>query len=456
MTRLILLAQLILAPIALGTPAPIENLFRQLDGENDEIKAASLSHQFKQQGLIGAESRLYPSLNLALVANEGDDGALGAASPSSWDSGASSPDDSLGTSSSGSIPDSDVTTNGWASQASLGYFIFTGFAVSEDIRRAKNDVQAAALSQSKVSLEKKAQLLQLLMEWQNLQQISKPLSQAATLMNKVKSFSKKRSSLLYTTSDHLNLSEKDALIEYQTIRVHEGQSLVAAGLRSLLPSLNDQTLASIPNFEVKYPLPPADLLPSLYEQNSIEHKKNKLTETSSTGYVKVARWNRPWVPMVYASASYGYSGDYHGESADGGWSASLTLKFPLFDGFYNNARLQQAHIGAEAAQLKTKAEMDKRLLYLRHQRMKALVAGAEYRHLKLKAAKKERRYKDVQRKMKQGIGSRLELSAAGLDMAKARFAAFDKLKEHQQSLLNIAVELNQWDQVKIDEVSNKK
>ncbi|MCB0385586.1 MAG: hypothetical protein KDD43_09345, partial [Bdellovibrionales bacterium] len=124
------------------------------------------------------------------------------------------------------------------------------------------------------------------------------------------------------------------------------------------------------------------------------------------------------------------------------------------DGFYSGARLQQARIGSQAAELRTKAEKDKRLLYIRHQRMKAVVAGAEYKHLALQAAKQERRYQDVQKKIRQGIASRLELSAASLELAKARLEASDKMKEHQQALLNVAVELNQWDRVVVNEISN--
>lgn len=450
----ILISATLLTSPVWATPAPIENLFKQLDGENDQIQAARLDREFKEQNLVGSKSRLYPSLNLSLVANEGEDNALAAASPSSLDSGASSPGGGLGTSPSGSISDSDISTNGWASQLSLGYFVFTGFAVSEDVHRAKNSVASAKLGESKVSMEKKAQLLQLLLEYHNLNRVAEPLNQAVSLMDKVKSFSKKRSNLLYTTDDRLNLNEKEALLEYQKIRLEEGQSLVAAGLRSLLPSMNDQTLAGIPRFEVTYPLPSNDQMPDLYEQGSIDHKINKLSEASTTGYLKVARWNRPWVPTVYTSASYSYTGDYKGETADGGWSASITMNFPLFDGFYSGARLQQARIGSQAAELRTKAEKDKRLLYIRHQRMKALVAGAEYKHLALQAAKQERRYQDVQKKIRQGIASRLELSAASLELAKARLEASDKMKEHQQALLNVAVELNQWDRVVVNEISN--
>jgi outer membrane protein TolC len=312
-------------------------------------------------------------------------------------------------------------------------------------------VESAKLSQSKVSLEKKAQLLQLLMEWQHLKKAEEPLAQAVALVGQVKSFSKNKADLLYDTGDRINLSEKDALLEYQKVRLEEGLALVTAGLKSLLPSLDETTLASLPHFSVNYPLPAAAEMGNLYDAQSLDHQMNKMSEESSRGYVKVARWNRPWVPMVYSSASYSYTGDYHGETADGGWSVSLTLNFPLFDGFYSQARLQQANISAEASTLKTQAERDKRLLYLRHQRMKALVAGTQYRHLSLQTKKMDYRYQDVLKKRRQGLTSPLEVSGAGLELAQAQLEAYDKLKEHQQALLNVAVELNQWNQVEINE-----
>lgn len=428
----------------------IEDLFTELSQYDKEVESARLHTEFTQEGLKGSKSRLYPSLGLNLMANEGTSSSL--PSPSSnLDSGASAPEGSLSDQSSSSVPDLSNATKGWTSQVSLGYFLFTHFAVTEDIHRAENSVKSARLNESEIFEKKKAQLLQVLLEWQMLNQVKAPIEEAQGLVEKVKIYSQKRSGMLYTSEDRANLEEKAASIEYHHVRVVEGLALAEEAIRTALPQMTMERLATLPLFEVSYPLPARDQLRDRYKTHSRSFQVAEMEVDSAKGYKRASDWYQPWIPTVYWSTSYSYSGNYEGQTSDNGISTSLLLSFNLFDGFYTQARHQQSRIAVEAAKKKRDLETDKKTLWLQHRVLTARVAKAEHRLKLATAQKKALRYKDFQRKLKQGIGSRLELSLGALSFVKAQMEALNSLKEYQQASLDIAVELNDWEKVEINE-----
>lgn len=433
-----------------ASPA-IEALFTELSQDNVEVKNTELQTQFNIETLHGSLSRLWPKLTLSATVNESADDAQSTPS-SNLDSGAGTPGGSLGNQSSSTVTSLGSINRGWVTQASLGYFIFTGFSITEDIRRARHGVEAAEIKESITFDNKKAQLVQLILQWQLLQEVKHPIGQAAKMINEIKHFSKKQSSLLYTKADRIDLEEKINSIEYYRIKIQEGLNLVESAIQSLLPRMSRKRLNQLPSVQVAYQLPENNQVRNLYLTQSRQVISNELDIKSAQGYLRASEWQQAWIPTIYWSASYSYSGDYNNNTYDGGASTAIVASFNLFDGFYTQARTQQARVSVEATKNKQILEADKRVLLLKHNRMKALVAKAEYRMKASVADKKYLRYQDVQRKIQQGIGSRLDLSASSLDYVKARMEALDSLKEHQQAMLDIAVELNEWNKVDINEI----
>jgi outer membrane protein TolC len=433
-----------------AVPKKVQDLFARMEQKNREVRLVKLNERFKKLSVQGAKSSHYfPSLSLSGTTQKGDGQS---ASIPSGSTGQAPQQDGLETpDASYSGDDYDFDGGGWAASASLGYFLFTKFAISENLRRARNDLKSAKMSSSQELLSKRAHLLQGIIEWQNLKEIEEPLIKATELVSGVRKFSKGRAKILYAVEDQANLDEKEAAIEYNRLRVQEGIRLLEAGLVNLVPDLKLPELNEIPKLAVDYPLAKEGDLEPTYKSQSYAHKMNQLTIDSAKGYQNAAEWDRPWIPVVYWSASHSTSGDYKGNSDNGSTSTSLIASFNVFDGFYADARRQQARIATKVAEEKSELEREKKVLYLKYQRMNALVAKAEYKHKDAIARKKQIRYKDIQRKYRGGIGTKLEVSLGSLAFAKAKLEAIDKLKAYQRALLDIAVELNDWKRVKIYE-----
>ena len=429
--------------------AAVESIFSRMDSENQSLRGAQLDIAFKEQTLRGARSRLFPNLSFTLAANEGEDGAVSKAADIS--SGGTSPSGGLGSQSDG-LTDL-ATDSGWLGQLSTGYFIFSKFAISDSIDRARSEMEISQIEQSSVRDEKQSQVVQLLLEWQVLNEVLEPLNQAEKLIQGVKKFSKNRSQLLYTKQDRLNLEENATSLAYNKIKVEEGMLLIEEALQALVPSLKREEIQALPPIEVRYRSPDKKELRKLYLEKSRNHRVNEMKSKSAEGYLKSTDWDRSWVPNIYWSATYSKTGNYRGDETTGGVSTSLLFSFNLFDGFYSSARHEQAAIGVKAQRVKTKAEEDRRVLLLQHNRMKSLVSLAEYDYRMAIAEKKKDRYLDIKKKMRSGIGTRLEMSLGTLDWVKAKLKALESMKDYQQSLLDIAVELNQWNEVKINERS---
>lgn len=451
MRRTLVVAILMSGSVAMAVPAPLQDVFERLRKTNPEVYASSLNSQFKYQNVRGAKSRLWPSLSVSGVAKESSDNAF--SDPLSDTSGVASPGDSLGSQGSSSLSNvSDGVNGGWTSQVSMSYLLFTGFGITEDINRAENELESAKISEGVAYDKKRSEFLQVFLEWKNLKKIQPAIEQAKDSFASINKHKKKRSAFLYTTQDNVKMTERMATLEYQSVRVEEGLHLTETALLKLVPDLTPQELEKLPEVEVSYPLPSTAEISSKYAEQSRTHLTNQLSVDNARGYLRASEWRRPWIPFVSWSASYGQSGDWKGNSYDNGASTSVLLNFNLFDGFYTQARLQQSKISVELAKTKMVVEKDKRVLLLTHKRMQANVARAEFKMKSAIAAKTELKYKDIQRKHKQGIATRLELSLGSLEYSKSQLEAIDAMKKYQQALLDIAVELNEWDKVKINEI----
>jgi outer membrane protein TolC len=233
--KLRIVALCFLSPgFAAAVPPGVQKMFDRLDEENPEIYAAKLDTQYKFQSLRGSRSRLYPSLSLSGVARESSESAF--SDPASLNTGISSPSGSLGNQGTSSISNlNESAGSGWSGQTSVSYLVFTGYAVTEDIRRAENDFNASKISYEVMKEQKRSQFLSLLLEWQNLKTIEPVIDQAVSLSEGVKSYKSKRSAFLYTTSDKVDFAEKLASLEYNQVRVKEGLQLVEAALVKMLP-----------------------------------------------------------------------------------------------------------------------------------------------------------------------------------------------------------------------------
>lgn len=453
MKILALALTLFLTPLAMAaTPQPILTMFKRLDEGNPEVAVSRLNVESKYQNLRGAKSRLWPSLSLSGVARESEPSAF--SDPTGTSTGISSPSSNLGSQGTSGLSNiGESSQSGWTGQASLSYLLFTGFAISENINRAENELESASISEKIQKDQTRSQFLQLLLEWQNLKKIEPILKKADKAFSKVKRHKKQRSSFLYTTDDNLLMDEKMASLDYNKVRVEEGLNLTRIALEKMIPGLQESELLALPLIGLEYPLPSSQTIEEKYRTQSRNHKMNALSVESSQGYEKASKWNRPWLPFVSWSASYGQSGSFDGETIDNGASTSILLNFNLFDGFYTQARLQQSRITVKATQAKMQIEKDKRVLYLLHSRMKANIAKAEFAVKNSSANKKKSQWKDVLRKKSQGIATGLEVNASSLEYSQSQLEAFDSLKQYQQALLDIAVELNEWEKVQIHEIN---
>ena len=143
----------------------IDQLFNEMGGADKDIEISKLNTEFKQQNLKGSKSRLWPSLSLNFTANKSADSAI-PVSTSSLGTGVRSGSGLGDQSSSNSYLDAENLNEGWVGQLSLGYFVFAKYAISEDIKRSEYELKSATIQESLTFDQKKAQVLQLILEWQ--------------------------------------------------------------------------------------------------------------------------------------------------------------------------------------------------------------------------------------------------------------------------------------------------
>lgn len=441
-----------------ATVLEIEKLFARMDLENSEIRVAKHALNYHEESLRVSKSFLYPSLTLNASLNKGKEvNAPSTSTTTSSDTPAPSPG---GTDTSTPSRPGTVTNtgDGWNTQLSTNYALFSHFGIDQSIKSSKLQIQSAGYELSKQRASKRSQFIQALLEWQWLRGLQTPLAQAGKIIKKVKDHADQKSSILYSDLDRVELLQKETEIHYNTVKVNEGLKLVESAMKDLLPSLAPDLekgeLDRLPKIAVYYPLPPADTLESAYISKSLSRKMHENDVRIAGGNYEVATWKKPWIPSVTLTGSYSKFGDYKGGKPDDTWSAGLLFSFNIFDGFYTQARKAQTHIGLETAEERLRLATSKTLVLLSAQTMKALVSQAEYK-LKDSTVKRRRiELEQTEAKQTQGVGSELEVSAATLNVVKAKFDALDALKNYQSATLEIAVELNEWDRVNIHDITN--
>lgn len=429
----------------------LDPLFARLEGENSEIRFSQYSLAMKEQNLRATRSLLLPNLTFNVAASKSRDLTIRTSDFTTSDGqSADSQASALG------LPTTVTrSTDGWLSQFSTTYYLFTHFAVSEAIGNAKISIESANYTLNSTRLGRRAQFVQGLMEWQWLNSLVKPLEDARAVVKKVKDYARQRSNVLYSENDRADLDEKENEFNYHWVRVNEGLSLIENALKDQIPSLTHEELSRLPRIGADYALPEGANLRTAYIERSLGRKILENDVKISEGNYRVARWSRPWVPVVALSAGISNYGGYDGKNTGNSWSSQILMNFNLFDGFYTDARRAQASIGLSSTEDKRDAETSKMQLALQARRMKALVARSEFSLKSATEKKKRLRFEDVEKKRSRGLITDLELTLASLDYVKAKMDTLDALKDYQSASLGIAVELNDWERVNIYETKHE-
>lgn len=451
-------------------PAEIEALFQRLRGENTELSIAKNSVSSHEQSLTMVESLLYPSLSLVGVASRSKpidlQGTPQTVSAPSTSGGATSTAGGGGTSipptasasnpqaGALSLPSSFVQdTSGWSIQLSSTYYLFTRFAVSNAIESTRMSAESSKIRMTSAELSKQSELLQNLLTWQWLDQLSGPIHDAEHLATLMKKHSTEKASLLFTEEDSTVQEERLAELEYNVAKVREGKALVEAVLRDLIPSLTVPEVKRVPKFAVDYLLPDLPEIAERYRAQSLDLQIDQNDLAIAEGDQKTMEWNQSWVPNLLISGGVTRSSPSEGVPSNS-WSTQILASFNLFDGFYSSARKRQSGIAVAQANAKMDLNTSKTLILLQGLRSQALLAQSEH-HLKaIKARREFLKLEDVKRKKDEGYATELECSLANLMYVKAQVGALDALKDYQSAGLSLAVRLNDWDRVKIYETRN--
>ncbi len=438
-----------------AAPSWLENIFQQMKSENSELIASELNKEYNREEINAAKSYLLPGLSLNFAVNEGKETSLPSDSTSSLAGGSSGAGGAAsGVSFNNPTLNSGLaqTNKGFASQLSATYVLFSGFIISENIKRAEIGLDKSKISDESLYNQKKSQLLQVLMEWQWLKSCELPIKSALKTMGKVQENSnKKLAKLLFGDNDRVDISEKQKKLKTYDVKITEGLKLTEATIKYFLPKLEFKNITSKKMLAIKYAIPTQDEIIKKYKTASLTSKIADLDIATSESAVQTAKWQKPYIPTTALSlgasrANSFSSGDYYDN-----WSASILINFNLYDGNLRQTRLRQAVLARQFMQQKKQWEQEKTLLLIQHQLMEARVSEAEYQQHLNQIQKKNIQLSDAKAKMNKGIATSVELSAAELDLTKARIEALDVLKKYYSATLQIATELNDLDKVQIIE-----
>lgn len=422
-------------------PDPIAKVLNSLETNNPETKISLINQSYKEQSVEVAKSYAYPTLSLSGVYNNGS-------SISSTSLSNDLSQYSGGISGVSSPPTISQSVEGWTSNLSTNYFVFTGFLISDGIERAKRDLQASKFNSQAALLNQKSRYLQVLLEWQWLNEAKNLLTQADASIDKIRAH-KKNVQFMYSEDDDLSFEEKRTYLAYQSTRVNEALKLAEDYLIKANPQQSLDDIKKIPPFSIAYTLPNESEIENKYKDQALSRKSFDLDVANAEGVKNVVSWQKPYIPTVMLTGGLSRSGTRAATSNETNWSAQLIFTFNFFDGFATQSRESQAGIGLQAAMKTRDLETDKKLLYLHHQIMKARVAQAEFEYKKILLKTKEIRFKDAQKKFESGIATQLELNLAGIDLAKAKMEGLEVLKDHQAASLSIATELNEWEKINV-------
>ncbi|HND85404.1 MAG TPA: hypothetical protein PLU50_06325, partial [Pseudobdellovibrionaceae bacterium] len=109
-------------------PDPIAKVLNSLETNNPETKISLINQSYKEQSVEVAKSYAYPTLSLSGVYNNGS-------SISSTSLSNDLSQYSGGISGVSSPPTISQSVEGWTSNLSTNYFVFTGFLISDGIER---------------------------------------------------------------------------------------------------------------------------------------------------------------------------------------------------------------------------------------------------------------------------------------------------------------------------------
>ncbi len=436
-----------------ASPPWLENLFQQMKYENSELIVSELNKEYNREEVNAARSYLLPGISLNFAVNEGKETSLSSGTTSSLGGGSSGD----GGAASGVSFDSPTlnsglaqTNKGYVTQLSATYVLFSGYIISENIKRAQIGLEKSKVSDEKLFSDKKSQLLQVIMEWQWLKSCESPIKNALKTMGKVQENSnKKLAKLLFGENDRVDISEKQKKLKTYDVKIAEGLKLAEATIRYFLPKIDFKNINSKKMLSVKYIIPPQDEIIKKYKTTSLNSKISDLDIATSESAVQTAKWQKSYIPTTALSLGASRANSFNSGDSYDNWSASILVNFNLYDGNLRQTRLRQALLSRQFMQQKKQWEYEKSLLFIQHQLMEARVSEAEYQqHINL-IQKKNIQLSDVREKMNKGIATSIELSGAELDLTKAKIEALDVLKKYQSATLQIANELNDLDKVQI-------
>lgn len=445
---------LILTFLCLNVEAvTLDFLVKKLYDENLELKVASNKINYGEAQVTGARSGHFPTLSFNNAATKGKDFESSASSVSN-SSVAPSGLSSLTSGSSTSVGTSNSTTENeaWTSELSLSVPIFSRFAVSSSLKTAKNNLRQDQLNYKDLKSEKRSQLIRLILEINALSDIKETLDSAKNIISKVKGRAQSsRTRSLYNKSELLKLDTRYYELIYQKTRVEEGLELAHKAMYDLVPKFKEEWFDELPRIAIDYQVPDEREFENLYLNKSNDWKKDTLQIESTSEIYKATRWERPWVPLVVLSGSYGYSADFKTTPKDGDWRITLGVTFEFFDGFRSSARRGQALSSYLMTQHKREINKSKKLLMLKAESMNAKTSHAKYNFKMAIAKEKKHKVAQAKKLSRAGTTTSFEQSVLLLDYAMAKFEALDALKNYQSSILNIAKTLNEFEKVKINE-----
>ena len=454
MKKCILLLIVCLYPIK--TPAiTLDFLVGKLYAENLELKVINNKIGYSMAQVKGAFSGHLPSLAFNNAVTKGKDFESSSSTVSNT-SVAPAGMDSLSSQGGSNVGTSNTTTENeaWTTELSFSIPIFSRFAVESSVKTAKNNVRYDILTLKEMRYEKKSQLIRLILEINILEDIRKTILEADKIISMVKSRSRNsRTRGLYNKKELLELDTRYYELIYQKTRVEEGLGLARKAMYDLIPDFKTSWFDKLPKLKISYEIPSEQLFKDKYHKQSLTWKKDSLQINSTRHILKATRWERPWIPMIVTSGSYGYSGDFKNTPKDGDWRITVGVTFELFDGFRSSSRRGQALHSHLISTNKRKINMSKKLLLLKHDSMSARVSRAHFNHKMAIARDKKHKLDQTKKLSRSGTTTKFEQSVLMIDYAKTRFEAYDALKKYQVAILDIAKTLNEFEKVEIHENS---
>ncbi|MBI2519779.1 MAG: TolC family protein [Bdellovibrio sp.] len=449
------LGLILLGVLALGesygiTLKEIEN---QLLEQNADLKLNEYKLGFDREQLIGTKALHFPSLTLNAGVSTGKDQE----STVNPYSSAGSPGVSGGPAISGSTGTTQsvvVERDAWTSDISMSYVFFSRFNITANVNSAKNTLRASELTNNAAAIEKRSQLYQLLLEISALRDMQTSLDRAGQVMSRIRE-QRQRSHNLYGRGDQLQLDTKYYELEHQKARLSGGLIMAREALKDLVPGLKTEVLEKTPTIKISYDLPTLEKIQDSYERENYEIENMNLAIDTYRGYQESTSWERPWVPSIMLTSSYSEQGDFKGGEPSDDYRASILFSFNVFDGFQSKARRAQATLAHQMAIKRKESEVQKNMIYIAKLYTDAMTAKTEFALKNAIAEEKKHKLEQTKIIRNSGAGTELEESLMRLEWVNAQLEAHQANKNYQQSILNLAIKANQFNQVSVIEMESQ-